>query len=63
MVSLDIIDGPKIRKLMQDQIFTARMTVAEKGAWCSYVPVIRVFLGNTIASNYRNLVDGILQNF
>ena len=58
-----IFDGPQMRKLMQDQTFTARMTVAERAAWCSYVSVIRDFLGNTKASNYRNLVDVMLQNF
>ena len=36
----DIFDGPQIRKLMQDQSFTARMTVAKRTAWCSYVSVI-----------------------
>ena len=58
-----IFDGPQIRKLIQDQNFTARMTVAERDAWCSYVSVIQEFLGNTKASNYRNLVDLMLQNF
>ena len=29
-----IFDGPQIRKLMQDQTFTARMAVAERAAWC-----------------------------
>ena len=48
---------------MQDQIFTACMTVVERAAWCSYVSVIQEFLGNTKASNYRNLVDVMLQNF
>ena len=58
-----IFDGPQIRKLMQDQTFTARMTVAERAAWCSYVLVIQEFLGNTKASNYWNLVDVMLQTF
>ena len=57
-----IFDGPQICKLMQDETFTARMTVAERAAWCSYVSVIRKFL-DTKASNYRNLVDMMLQNF
>ena len=57
-----IFDGPQIRKLMQDQTFTARMTVTERAAWCSYVSVIQQFLGNTKASNYQNLVDVMLQN-
>ena len=56
-------DGPQIRKLMQDQTFTASMTVAERAVWCSYVSVIREFLGSTKASNYRNFVSLMLQNF
>ena len=47
----DIFDGPQVRKLMQDQTFTARMIVDEKAVWCSYVSVIREFRGNTKASN------------
>ena len=62
-LTADIFDGPQISKLMQDQIFTARMTVAERAAWCSYVSVMREFLGNTKASNYRHLVDVMLQTF
>ena len=34
-----IFGGPQIRKLMQDQTFTARMTAAERAARCLYVPV------------------------
>ena len=58
-----IINGPQICKLMQDQNFTACMTLAEWAAWCSYISVMREFLGNTKASNYQNLVDAMLQNF
>ena len=58
-----IFDGPQIHKLMHNQTFTTRMTVAERAAWCSYVSVIREFLGNTQASNYKNVVDVMLQNF
>ena len=58
-----IFDGPQICKLMQDQTFTARMTVAGRDAWCSYVSMIQEFLGITKASNYQNLVVVMLQNF
>ena len=63
MEKASIFDGPRIGKLMQDQTFTARMKVAERAVWCSYVSVTREFLGNTKASNYWNLVDVMLQNF
>ena len=58
-----IFDGPQIRKLMQDQTFPARMTVAERAAWYSYVTVIREFLDNTKTCNCRSLVDVMLKNF
>ena len=58
-----IFDEPQIRNLMQDQTFTAHMTVAKRAAWCSYVSVLREFLGNTKASSYRNLLDVMFQNF
>ena len=58
-----IFDGHQIRILMQDQTFTARMTVTERAGWCLYVSVLREFLGNTKASSCRNLVDVMLQNF
>ena len=37
-----IFDGLQIRKLMQDQIFTAGMTVAERASWCSNICDTRV---------------------
>ena len=55
-----IFDGPQILELMQDQTFTARLTVAERAAWCSYASVTREFVGNTKASNYRHLVNVML---
>ena len=39
------------------------MTAVENAAWCSYVSVVREFLGNTKASNYQYLVDLMLRNF
>ena len=56
-------DGPQIRKLIQDQAFTSHMTAVESAAWCLYVSVVREFLGNTKASNYRYFVDVMLRNF
>ena len=58
-----IFYGTQIRKLMQDQIFTAPMTLAERAVWCSYFSVIPEFLGNTKASSYRNFADVMLQSF
>ena len=64
-IKAGIFDGPQIRKLIQDQAFTSHMTAVESAAvesaaWCSYVSVVREFLGNTKASNYRYLVVAML---
>ena len=63
MLKAGIFDEPQIRKLIQDQAFTSRMTAVERAAWCSYVSVVREFLSNTKASNYRYLVGVMLRNF
>ena len=58
-----IFNGPQICKLIQDQAFTSHMAALESAAWCSYVSVVREFLGNTKTSNYQHLVDLMLKNF
>ena len=58
-----IFDRSQIHKLIQDQAFTSYITAVESAAWCSYVSVVRKFLGNTKARNYECLVDLMLRNF
>ena len=38
--------GPDIRELMKDSEFVATMTTIEQNAWCSFVSVVKNFLGN-----------------
>ena len=63
MEKAGIFGGPQIGKLVQDQTVTASMKVAKRASWCLYVSSIQEFLHSTKASNYRNLVDVMLQNF
>ena len=59
-----IIDGPQIRKLMNDPNFTASMTEKEFAAWISFTVVVKNFLGNNKANNYIQIVEDIcFQNF
>ena len=58
-----IFDGPQIRKLIQDQAFTSRMTAVKSAAWCWNVSVVQEFLSKTKASYYWYLVDVMLRNF
>lgn len=56
-------DGLQIRKLISDSDFTKCMNDVEASAWCSYVLVIKNFLGNNKADNYEELVQNMLANF
>ncbi|XP_061471112.1 uncharacterized protein LOC133379577 [Rhineura floridana] len=58
-----IFDGPKICKLINDLNFTKFMNDVEASAWCSYVSVVKNFLGNHKADNYEELVQNVLANF
>ena len=58
-----IFDGPQIRKLINDSDFTKCMNDVEASAWCSYVLVIKNFLGSKKADNYEELVQNMLANF
>jgi len=44
-VKAGIFDGPQIRTLMKDPAFVSHMTVVESATWCSYVSVVKEFLG------------------
>ena len=58
-----IFDGTQIRKLMKDEDFVLHMNAVESAAWCSYISVVKEFLGNNKADNYQELVEMMLTNF
>ena len=58
-----IFDGTQIRKLMKDEDFVLHMNIVESAAWCSYISVVKEFLGNNKADNYQELVEMMLTNF
>lgn len=58
-----IFDGPQIRQLMNDSQFTKSMNGIESNAWCSFVKVVKNFLGNHKSQNYVELVEEMLTNF
>jgi len=62
-VKTGIFDGPQIRKLMKDPAFVSHMTVVESAACCSYVSVVKEFLGKKRADCYQDLVKQMLTNF
>jgi len=61
-VKAGIFDGPQIQKSMKDLAFVSHMTVVESAAWCSYVSVVKEFLGRKRADYYQDIVKQILTN-
>ena len=55
-----IFDGPQIRKLMNDANFCNFMNPAELSGWTAFTNVVKIFLGKTKASNYKELVETLL---
>ena len=55
-----IVDGPQIRKLMNDANFCSFVNPAELSAWTAFTNVVKFFLGKTKAPNYKELVETLL---
>jgi len=58
-----IFIGPDIRKLMKDENFDKTMNRNEKEAWTGFKLVVTGFLGNKKSSNYKFIVDNMLQKY
>jgi hypothetical protein len=58
-----VFDGPQIRTLIVDPNFTTSMNADEASAWHSYVSVVKNFLENHRADNYKELVESMLSHF
>lgn len=58
-----VLDGPQIRRLINDEAFVDSMNEKESNAWRSFVAVATNFLGNHRAENYEELVNEMLLCF
>ena len=58
-----VLNGPQIRRLMNDAEFIESMNDAEARAWKSFVSVAKNFLGNQCAENYEDLIEEMLRSF
>lgn len=58
-----IFDGPQIRQLISDQIFSRNMDLDEKKAWESFIQVKQKFLGNFKDPGYAGIVSNCITNF
>jgi len=58
-----IFVGPDIRKLMKDNNFDSCLSADEFAAWSSFKSLVKNFLGKNKSSNYRQIVEELLQNY
>jgi len=58
-----IFVGPQIRALIGDGKFEDLLSQIEKSAWKSFKSVVKNFLGNLKAPNYREIVGELLQSY
>ncbi|KYQ53584.1 hypothetical protein ALC60_00111 [Trachymyrmex zeteki] len=62
-IKAGIFVGPQIRQLMKTTDIESVMTTVEREAWISFKKVVKGFLGNNKASNYKELVHDMNNNF
>jgi len=55
--------GPQIRGLIRDGKFEDLLSQIEKSAWKSFKSIVKKFLSNYKAPNYREIVDELLQSY
>jgi len=48
---------------MKDPAFVSHMIVVESAAWCSYVSVVKEFLGKKRKDCYQDIIKQMLTNF
>lgn len=58
-----IFTGPQIRKIIGNAAFESTLSAVELRAWKAAVDVLQLFLGNTRAPHYRNIVAQMTSAF
>ena len=62
-VRKSVFVGPQIRTLTKDALFLSTMTDVEKKARFSFIEVVSKFLGNAKDSDYKTVVENVLDCF
>ena len=58
-----IFDGPRIRKLLKDDVFITKMTSTEKKAWLDYRNVVEQSLVNVKSPEWKKQVSRMFDSF
>ena len=62
-IKAGVFDGTQIKKVINCKNFSSSMTEVEKRAWNAFVAVVKGFLGNIKAANYKDLMETLLDSF
>ena len=60
---IGVLDGPQIRQLLRDTSFVSLINHTEARTWMAFTNVIKNFLGNEKADNYKKLAAELLSSF
>ena len=58
-----ILNGPQIRKLINDDRFRSHQSSTELAAWNAFVDVVKGFLGKNKSPDYQERVNFLLRSF
>jgi hypothetical protein len=58
-----IFIGPQVKAMLPSKALEAKMNDVEKEAWRAFGAVVTGFLGNNKATNYRELVTGMIEAY
>lgn len=62
-VKAGVFVGPQVKRLIDSDSFLQKLSDVERAAWTSFVSVVKGFLGNNKAENYREIVDELVDTY
>ena len=62
-VKAGIFVGPQVKRLMKSDSFSEKLIAVERRAWKSFVSVVKGFLENHKADNFRNIVEELVDTY
>ena len=62
-VKAGIFVGPQVKHVMKSDSFSEQLSAVERRAWKSFVSVVKGFLGNHKADNFKNIVEKLVDAY
>ena len=62
-IKAGVFVGPQVKRLIDSDSFPEKLSEVERAAWTSFVSLVKGFLGNHKAENYREIVDKLVETY